>query len=291
VYNAVLAASLLTILGNAFLVRTVPGWIKKIQVGRDHEPALADPEAKGLAGHVVVCGFGRVGSQVAEALETFHVPYVAIDVDPDVVKNVRRRGAYCLFGDASSDHILMAASVDRAAMVIVAVPEIEGAYLAVRRIRGRNPGVPILARAHTVSDGERLIKAGATEIIQPEFEAAATLIRHALRRLQLPRDRVLAYLDRFRVTMEDAPPGAAPGEALPEIADVVLGDSSLTDQSLRDARIRERFAVTVVALTRASGDFVLHPAPETILRSGDRVRVFGLPAQIEDFRRAAREGA
>lgn len=291
VYNAVLAASLLTILGNAFLVRTVPGWIKKIQVGRDHAPALADTEAKGLAGHVVVCGFGRVGSQVAEALETFHVPHVAIDVDPDVVRNVRRRGAHCLFGDASSEHILMAASVDRAAMVIVAVPEIEGAYLAVRRIRGRNPGVPILARAHTVSDGERLIKAGATEIIQPEFEAAATLIRHALRRLQLPRDRVLAYLDRFRVTMEDAPPGAAPGEALPEIADVILGDSSLTDQSLRDARIRERFAVTVVALTRASGDFVLHPAPETILRSGDRVRVFGLPAQIEDFRRAAREGA
>ncbi|HET9488980.1 MAG TPA: cation:proton antiporter [Methylomirabilota bacterium] len=290
VYNAVLAASMLTILINAFLVRTLPGWIKKVRVARDHEPTLGDTGARGLDGHVIVCGFGRVGSQVAEALETFQAPYVAIDLDPDVVKNVRRRGVHCLFGDASSDHILMAASVDRAAMVILAVPEIEGAYLAVRRIRARNLHIPILARAHNVSDGERLIKAGATEIIQPEFEAAATLIRHALRRLQLPRDRVLAYLDRFRVTMEDAAPGGALGEALPEISDVILEDSSLTDQSLRDARIRERFAVTVVALTRASGDFVLHPAPDTILRPGDRVRVFGLPAQIEDFRRAAREG-
>ena len=150
----------------------------------------------------------------------------------------------------------------------------------------------VLARAHHVSDGERLITAGATEVIQPEFEAAATLIRHALRRLELPRDRVLAYLDRFRVAMEDAPSGGAPGEALPEISDVLLAESSaLTDQSLRDARIRERFAVTVVALTRASGDFALHPAPETVLRAGDRLRVFGLPAQIEDFRRTAREGA
>ncbi|MGH7393640.1 MAG: cation:proton antiporter, partial [Candidatus Rokuibacteriota bacterium] len=73
VYNAILAASLLTILGNAFLVRTVPGWIKRVRVGREHQPPLADAEAKGLAGHVVVCGFGRVGSEVAEALEAFHV--------------------------------------------------------------------------------------------------------------------------------------------------------------------------------------------------------------------------
>ncbi|MGH7392902.1 MAG: NAD-binding protein, partial [Candidatus Rokuibacteriota bacterium] len=261
-------------------------------VGREHQPPLADAEAKGLAGHVVVCGFGRVGSEVAEALEAFHVPYVAIDADPDIVRNVRRRGVHCLFGDASNDHILAAASVERAILVIVAVPEIESAYLAVRRVKARNPLVPVLGRAHAVSARERLIEAGATEVIQPEIEAAATLIRHALRRLALPRDRVLAYLDRFRVAMEDAPSGAAPGEELPEISDVSLRESSsLTDQSLRDARIRERFAVTVVALSRAAGDFVLHPAPETILRPGDRVRVFGRPAQIEAFRQEAGGGA
>jgi monovalent cation:H+ antiporter-2, CPA2 family len=291
VYNAVLAASLLTILGNAFLVRLVPGWVENVQIVR-REPAarLAEPDGKGLAGHVVVCGFGRVGTEIGEALETFHVPYVAIEVDPDIVKNVRRRGVRCLFGDASNDHLLEAAGVDRAALVVVAVPEIEGAYLAVRHVRARTAEVPILARAHQSADRERLIAAGATEVIQPEIEAASTLIRHALRRLALPRDRVLAYLGRFRVAMEDAA-GAAPGEALPEISDVVLGDSPrLTDQSLRDARIRERFGVTVVAVTRARGDFVLHPPPETMLRPGDTARVFGLPMQIEAFRLEAAAG-
>src|ERR671919_746665 len=288
IYNAILAASLLTILGNALLVRWVPDWISKARVGREQELPLGDADAKDLAGHVVVCGLGRVGTEVAEALEAFRVPYVAIDIDPDVVRNVRRRGVRCLFGDASNDHILEAASVDRAALVIVAVPEIERAYLAVRHVKARNPQVPILARAHDTAGRERLIAAGATEVIQPEVEAGATLSRHALRRLALPRDSVLAYLERFRVAMEDAPSGAAPGEALPQISDVFLGESPrLADQSLRDARIRERFAVTIVALIRANGDFVLHPAAETILRPGDSVRVFGRPAQIEAFRQEA----
>jgi CPA2 family monovalent cation:H+ antiporter-2 len=289
VYNATLAASLLTILANAALVRGAPGWIGRLRLGRERRASLADADVTRLADHVVVCGFGRVGSEIAAALEAFDVPYVAIDLDPDVVSSVRRRGVPCLFGDAANDRILVAAGIERATLVIVAVPEIEGAYLAVRHVTARNPQVEILARAHHIAGRERLIAAGATEVIQPEIEAAATLIRHALQRLAFPRERVLTYLERFRVAMEAAPAGAGREEALPQIVDVALEESSpLADQSLREARLRERFAVTVVALTRADGTLGLHPAADTILRPGDVVRVFGLPAQIEAFRREAR---
>jgi monovalent cation:H+ antiporter-2, CPA2 family len=287
VYNATLAASLLSILGNALLVRWVPTWIS----GRvERQPDVPDPRGDGhaLSGHVVMCGFGQVGSAVGEAFETFELPFVAIEVDPDIVSNVRRRGVHCVFGDASNDHILGTVSVERAALVVVAIPAIDRAYLAVRHVRRRNPSVPILARAHDYAGRDRLVRAGATEVIQPELEAASTLIRHALQRLDLPRPRVLAYLDRFRLAMDDAPSEAPEGEALPETADVLLGASRrITDQSLRAARIRERFGVTVVALTRASGAFILHPTADTILRPRDTVRVFGLPAQIDAFRAAA----
>jgi len=290
IYNATLAASLLTILGNALLVRFVPAWIGRTAAWA-RDAAAAPAEVPGLADHVVVCGFGRVGSQVAEALETFRTPYVAIDADPDIVRNVRRRGVRCVFGDASNEHILDAAGVAGAALVVVAVPQVERAYLAVRHVRSRHPDVPILARAHNFADRDRLTSAGATEVIQPEVEAASTLIRHALRRLDLPRERVLEYLERFRVAMDDALPGAPPGEALPQIADVLLLEAPrLTDQSLRESRIRESFGVTVVALARSNGDVVLHPPPETILRPRDSVRVFGRPDQIEAFRREATGG-
>jgi CPA2 family monovalent cation:H+ antiporter-2 len=290
IYHATLAASLLTILSNALLVRYVPSWIGRV-AGWPRDTPPPPPDIDRLTRHVVVCGFGRVGSQVAEALETFRTPYVAIDPDPDIVRNVRRRGVRCVFGDAASEHILEAAGVDHAALVVVTVPQVERAYLTVRYVRARNPRVPILARAHNYADRDRLIGAGATEVIQPEVEAASTLIRHGLRRLDLPRDRVLEYLERFRVAMEATLPGTPPGTALPQLAEVQLREApQLTDQSLRDSRIRESYGVTVVALTRSNGDVVLHPPPETILRSRDSVRVFGLPEQIEAFRREASGG-
>jgi CPA2 family monovalent cation:H+ antiporter-2 len=147
-----------------------------------------------------------------------------------------------------------------------------------------NPQLPILARTHERGGHEGLRAAGATEVIQPELEAAATLIRHALGRLLLPQDRVLAYLDRFHEAMEEARGRAtAETDALPQVHEVTLGAGPLADQSLREGRVRERFGVTIVAITRAGGDVLLNPSADTILRPGDRIRLFGLPEQIGAF--------
>jgi CPA2 family monovalent cation:H+ antiporter-2 len=122
-------------------------------------------------------------------------------------------------------------------------------------------------------------------VIHPELEAAATLIPHALKRLALPRERVLAYLDRFRGAMElTAREERLAPDTLPPVVEVVLGQGTLADQSLSGARIRERLVVIVVAVTRGGGDVVLNPPAETIVRAGDRVGIFGLPDRIEAFR-------
>ncbi len=282
VYSATLAASLVTILINAFLVRYVPQWLGRLRLAREGVPAPAGDTR--LDRHTVLCGFGRVGSAIGEALETFGVRYVAIDIDPDVVKGLRARGVSGIFGDASNRHILEAASADRATLAIVVVPDVEPVHLAVKNLRALNPELPILARAHQTDSRDRLIEAGATEVIQPELEAAGTLIRHALRTLALPRERVLAYLERFRAAMDAAPEAETTGsEALPQVREVTVGDNGVADQSLREARIRERFGVTVLAITRANGETVLHPSADTVLRSGDRAQIFGLPEQIAAF--------
>jgi monovalent cation:H+ antiporter-2, CPA2 family len=285
VYNATLAASLLTILLNAALVRAGHRWIGRAGPTREQR-ALASPTAarRGLRDHVVLCGFGRVGSAVGEALETFGVRYVAIETDPDIVKGLRARGVPCLYGDAAHGKILEEAGAHRAALVVLTIPEGERARLAIRHLRGMNPQVPILARTHQRRDHEGLREAGATEVVQPELEAAATLIRHALGRLPLPQDRILAYLDRFHQAMREAQArGTAAADALPQVREVTLGAGPLADQSLREARIRERFGVTILAITRAGGDALLNPSADSILRPGDRVRLFGLPDQIDAF--------
>jgi CPA2 family monovalent cation:H+ antiporter-2 len=283
VYQATLAASLLSILVNAAVVRHVPTWLGRMRVNADRETSAAHAEAPPLANHVVICGFGRVGSAVGEALETFRMPYIALETDPDIVRGLRARGVHCLFGNAADRNILERAGADAAALVVVALPDIDAAYLAVRNVRAFNPTVRILARAHHVGGHDRLIAAGASAVIQPEFEAASTLIRQALRSLDLPRERVLAYLSRFREAMEALPgTGTAPEKTLPELREVSLGRGSLSGLSLRDARVRERFGVTVVAIAR-DGDLVLQPSPDAIMHAGDRLLVFGLPDQIETF--------
>jgi monovalent cation:H+ antiporter-2, CPA2 family len=284
VYNATLAASLLTILLNALLVRYLPDWLEKTRLDRARAERTT-PDATAPA-PVVLCGFGRVGSEIGEALQTFGIPYSVIERDPEICAQLRARGIPCVFGDAAHRELLERAGVERATLVIVALPAIERARLAVAAVRALRPDVPLLARAHGRAEAEALRAKGATEIIQPELEASATLIRHALAALGLPKDRTIAYLERYRSAMERADAGATATVALPEVRELALGAGGVTDRSLRDARIRERFGVTVVAIRRADG-LVLNPPPDTMLRAGDVVRVFGLTDQIEAFATAA----
>ena len=91
----------------------------------------------------------------------------------------------------------MKARADNTSLIIVALPEIEPAALTVGRIRDLNPKIPILARGHGVAEAERLDAVGATEVIQPEVEASATLIRHALAWFWVPKERILDHVEQY----------------------------------------------------------------------------------------------
>jgi len=293
VYNATLAASLVTILANAALVRYVPTRIGHARLARRGLAPLSLVYGK-LERHVVLCGFGRIGGVVGTALETFHVPYVVIEADPDIVETLRIRNVFCLFGDATHERLLQEASVQTASLAILTLPDGHKNQLVTRRIRSLNRTVPILARAHSRTDHETLLEAGASQIIRPELEASATTIRCAFEYLNLPVDQASDYLERFREAVGTARGAVAVSRTpLPNVYEFDVYGPPLADHSLRDSRIRERFGVTVVAVRRSSGELVLNPAPDTVISSGDKIRVFGLSEQIENLTPAAglRRGA
>ena len=140
VYHAVLAASLITIFVNAFIGRYIPDWIAAIRL-RYGLTAMPDPPPPR---HVVLCGFGRVGSAIGEAFETFGIPFVVIERDPDLIRDLRARRINCLFGDGGNSTILRHAGAASATLVIVALPQIQPAERAVRCVRRLNPDVPLL---------------------------------------------------------------------------------------------------------------------------------------------------
>ena len=277
VYNATLAASLLTILTNATLVRLVPRWIEPRR-----EDSVPAPVPKG--GHVVLCGFGRVGSAVGEAFDTFGIRYTVVERNPDVIRALRNRGVPSVFGDAGQATVLHAAGAEHAALIVVALPDADAASSATRAARAMNARAPLIARAHRIGEADELRHRGATAVVQPELEAAATVIQHALSEMQLPDAATVAYLERFRQAMAAADRPPATEGPLPEVHELTLAGARLADQSLRQAQIRERFGVTVVAIRRKDGSVAFNPSPDSMLRHGDQVRVFGLPHQIHLMR-------
>jgi len=289
VFNATLVTSLLTILINAVLVRKAPVWLAaRARLGPREEQGPA-PSAEVLTGHVILCGFGPIGGAIAEALETFKVPFLVVENDPDVLPGLSGRRVPSLFGDARQERILEAAGIARAAVLVVALPEVDAAYGIVRAARALRQDIPVLARAGSPEEQDRLQAAGATGVVQPRLEGAASLIQETLGHLRIAAPRADAYLERFReamgLSLRPCPQGP---DVLPGLREVRLGSGALADRSLREARVRERFGILVVAIERADGETHLNPSADTILRPGDRVRVFGLPEQVEAFEAAGR---
>jgi K+:H+ antiporter len=278
VYNATLATALVTILANAALVRLVPRWLGRAAL--DRAPVQVG-QSRDDGARVVLCGYGRIGSAVGEALETFGVRFVAVESDPDLVLALRARGVPCLYGDAAHSHLLEAAGVEHAALVVMTLPDADHARLAVRHVRAINPHIPVLARAHRRDVGESLRALGATTVVEPELEAAATFIRHALHHLALPDAQLAVYLERFHAAMISATPRPSDSAlGLPEVREAQIPAGPLDGVTLRDAHIRERFGVTIVAIGRLDGSSLVNPPADTRFRAGDRLRLFGLPAQI-----------
>lgn len=282
VYNATLAAALLTITINGALWKyAVPAVDRRRarSLGKYTEPL---PEAEAMRDHVVICGFGRMGGPAGAAFETFKVPYLIIEIDPDVVANARKHGQPCMFGDPVHTAVLEAAHVERASLVLVTLPEPDRAYLAIKNIRRLAPEVTLIARAHRRADFELLKQAGATVIVQPETEAGATMIAESLHHLGISDEETYAYMENYRTAMNLAQPRLQGRPySLPELRDLAVSKIGAAGKMLRDSKLREEFGLNVVRIRKANGSPIFNPAADTILDDGDTIEVLGLEDQLD----------
>lgn len=138
------------------------------------------PELRGLEGHIIFAGFGRVGHTVAGALQAEKIPYIAIDSDPDLVDQGRRSNLPVYFGDASRLEMLYRTRIDHALAVVVTMNDPDAAEDIVQKIRRTWPDVPIHARARDTAHASRLLEAGANSAIPETIEASLQLAGRVL---------------------------------------------------------------------------------------------------------------
>jgi CPA2 family monovalent cation:H+ antiporter-2 len=142
------------------------------------------------SGPVVIAGFGRVGRQLGDLLARRHVPVAVIDRDVSVIQELRGRGIPCLYGDASRPPVLRHVGLARARILVVALPDPVSCKLTIAAARRLNPDLDIVARAHRSCDIPEMVRLGARDVIQPEFEASLGMIRSTLSRLGVPTAEV-----------------------------------------------------------------------------------------------------
>ncbi len=238
--------------------------------------------------HVLVCGFGRSGQHLGRILERESIRYVALDLDPERVREATSAGESVVFGDAGKKEILLAAGLSRASCVVVSFADFKAAVRVLSTIRQISMSMPVVVRTHDERDLEPLLAAGATEVVSEIYEGSLMLGSQALILMGVPMSRVIRQIRSVRESRYKLFRGVFRGfddEAdTPESQWVRLHSIELTDgmQSI-GARLGElklsELEVSVAAIRRRGirGD---DPSDELRLELGDILVLKGQPEPL-----------
>lgn len=185
-YGIILTVALVSILVAPFLPGLLPRlmrWSHRIPLVRNHDHAIElEEEPVALRRHVVICGYGRVGKALGDALTRKGFAFVVIELNPAIVRELRARGIPAIYGDSSAESVLERAGITAARSLAVTVPDLFAARGTTRTARRLAPEVDIVTRANFHGDVNALKDVGANETVQPEFEAGQEFVRYVLRR-------------------------------------------------------------------------------------------------------------
>lgn len=295
-YSLILAGSLVSITVNPLMFRSISmvenllrrspalwKWMDR------HGPSLP-AEVEPLSGHVVVIGYGRVGQHIINVLGQLNVPRLVVDSDAARVEELNAQGVPTLFGDAANSEVLEHASLKRARLLVVTIPEEAATEVIVGAARDQAPDLPIIARAATTPGIRSLAKLGAQQVIHPELEGGLQIVRRTLLELGFPLNKVQAYEGVVRSDYYDLSINTEQERQL--LHDLLNASDNigitwlrleasnpLVGQTLVEANLRVRTGASVVAIMRGQ-ELITNPEPKAMLRANDLVGLVGDGKQL-----------
>jgi CPA2 family monovalent cation:H+ antiporter-2 len=240
--------------------------------------------------HVILCGFGRVGQNVARVLESQGFEYIALDLDPARIRAARQAGDPVVFGDSADEELLTKIGLRTASAVVISFSDPATSIGILHSVRRLRPEVPVLVRTQDDARIKELQDAGATDVVPETFEASLMLVSHVLMLLHVPVARVVRTLDDIRsnryavlrniVRRGDARPVDEMSEHREELKSVVVPPGAwAVGRTLIE--VRNRGVEVTFTGVRRSGILGREPAGDTVLRDGDIVVIYGQPEELE----------
>lgn len=232
----------------------------------------------GKAQHVIVCGYGRSGQNLARLLEAEGISFVALDADPERIRAVAASGASVVYGDASRREVLVAAGLSRAQAVVVTYSDLPSGMAILRHVRELRPELPVVVRTIDDTHIDELKAAGAAEVVSEVMEGSLMLASHALMLLGVPLTQVLKRIREVRETryamMRGFFRGATDADdeldqhAQPRLHTVLVTEGAAASGHSLDELALDELLVEVVAIRR-QGIKGVDPQPDTRIQAGD----------------------
>lgn len=262
--------------------------------GGDEPPALPDAGASaGHSNHVIVCGYGRIGQNVGAFLERERIPFIALDLDSERVRQALAAGEPVFYGDAAERDMLEAIGIDRARLVVISHDDLTAALKTLHHVRTLRPDIPVMVRTRDETHVGQLREAGATEIVPETLEAGLMIAFHALLLLDIPAGKVLGYMQsqrsgRYRLLRElfhgdEAPTASAEPPTRGSLKPIPIPTgSAAAGRTIGELALD---GLRVNAICRR-GERILDPAHGMRIDEGDVLVLFGAPEDIERAERA-----
>lgn len=224
-----------------------------------------------LENHVILCGYGRYGKEVATHFHNHNVPFVIIDRAPDIIEQIQRSAEKLIYveGDATDEDVLIKAGIHRAIALISALPEDTGNVFTVLTARQLNKTINIISRAQQKKSVSKISLAGANHVVMPEQIGSfymATLVDKPESIeffIQLSRDS--GDIGFEELTYETMP-------------------LECRDKSIQDLSIRQETGANIIGFRQPNGQFMVNPPPHTILVRNSSFIVLGSQDQIDKLK-------
>ena len=293
VLQIVLAAMVLSMMLAPFLIHYADGIVRRLcggeWAGRAKELHEISVRSFAVTGHVIICGYGRSGQNLARFMDQENVPFIALDVDPQRVKAAAAGGESVVYGDAARREVLVAAGLKRAKAIVITYAEVASAMKILRHVQEVRPELPVIVRTLDDSDLEKLMQAGATEVVPEVLEGSLMLASHALMLLGVPLSRVLKRIRDVREQRYGLFRGFFRGAS-----DISGEQSELVQPRLQSVHLTpgaaavgkslgelglDSYMVEVIAVRRHNIRGV-DPSPDTKVEAGDVLVMRGVPENL-----------
>lgn len=242
--------------------------------------------------HVIIVGYGVNGRNVAKAAKTTDIPYLIIEMNPEIVRNEKEMGESIYYGDATHGTVLQNANIENARVLVVAISDPFATLRITELARRLNEGIYIIVRTRYVQDMEELYNLGADEVIPEEFETSVEIFSRVLAKYLVPSEQISEFTSKIRLdNYEMFRDLAVDGTSLCDLkrcpSDVEMSlfqvkNSVMDGRSILETGLESEYNVKVLVIFRNSQKNEVLPNPDenTILYTDDIVVLLGSPENI-----------